>query len=190
MKNLKSIALALVVALGTLTATAQTSQKVDVAGSKINWVGKKVTGQHEGTINLKEGNLIFNGKKLVGGNFVVDMNSINTTDLKAGEGKEKLDGHLKADDFFGVEAHPTAALTFKSIGAKSKNTYTVNADLTIKGITKPITFDIVVNKNVAVAKLAVDRTKYDIKYGSGSFFEGLGDKTISDNFDLTVNLKF
>jgi polyisoprenoid-binding protein YceI len=118
------------------------------------------------------------------------MNSINTTDLKAGEGKEKLDGHLKADDFFGVEAHPTATLAFKSIGVKSKNTYTVNADLTIKGITKPITFDMVVNKDTATTKLAVDRTKYGIKYGSGSFFEGLGDKTISDNFDLSVSLKF
>lgn len=190
MKNLKSIALALVVALGTLTATAQTSKKVDIAQSKINWVGKKVTGQHSGTINIKEGNLIFNGKKLAGGNFTVDMTSINTTDLKAGEGKEKLDGHLKADDFFGVEANPTATLVFKSIGVKGKNVYTVNADLTIKGITKPITFDITVNKNDATAKLSVDRTKYDIKYGSGSFFEGLGDKAISDNFDLVVNLKF
>ncbi|MGH2664365.1 YceI family protein [Flavobacterium sp.] len=190
MKNLKSIALALVVALGTLTATAQTTKKVDLAKSKIDWVGKKVTGQHSGTINLKEASLIFNGKKLVGGNFTVDMTSINTTDLKAGEGKEKLDGHLKADDFFGVEAHPTATLVFKSLGLKSKNVYTVTADLTIKGITKPITFDILVNKNDATAKLSVDRTKYDIKYGSGSFFEGLGDKAILDNFDLVVNLKF
>ena len=189
MKNLKSIALALVVALGTLTASAQTSKKVDVAKSKINWTGKKFTGQHEGTINLKEGNLVFNGKKLVGGNFVVDMNTINTTDLKAGEGKEKLDGHLKADDFFGVANNPTSALVFKSIGAKSNNTYAVTADLTIKGITNPITFDVVVNKNVAVAKLAVDRTKYDIKYASVGF-GAVADKAISDNFDLVVNLKF
>lgn len=190
MKNLKSIALALVIALGTtLSASAQTTKKVDVAASKINWVGKKVTGEHSGTINLKEGALVFNGKKLVGGNFTVDMNSINTTDLE-GKGKSGLDGHLKADDFFGVEHHPTATLVFKSIGEKSKNNYTVNADLTIKGITKPITFDIAVNKDVATTKLAVDRTKYDIKYGSGSFFEGLGDKTISDNFDLAVSLKF
>ena len=189
MKNLKALALALVVALGTLSASAQTTKKVDVAASKVNWVGKKVTGQHNGTINLKEGFLVFNGKKLVGGNFTVDMNSINTTDLE-GKGKASLDGHLKADDFFGVEHFPTSELVFKNIGAKSKNTYAVTADLTIKGITKPITFDIVVNKNVATTKLAVDRTKYDIKYGSGNFFEGLGDKAISDTFDLVVNLKF
>ncbi|WP_300564673.1 YceI family protein [Flavobacterium sp.] len=189
MKNLKSIALALIIALGTLSATAQTTKKVDVAGSKINWVGKKVTGEHTGTINLKEGALVFKGKELVGGNFTADMNSINTTDLE-GKMKANLDGHLKADDFFGVDHFPTATLVFKSIGKKSKDTYTVTADLTIKGITKPITFDVLVNKNMATSKLAVDRTKYDIKYGSGSFFEGLGDKTISDNFDLVVNLKF
>jgi polyisoprenoid-binding protein YceI len=188
MKNLKTIAIALLVALGT-TVSAQT-KKVDVAKSNVNWVGKKVTGQHSGTISLKDGALVFTGKKLTGGNFTVDMTTINTTDLQAGKGKEDLDGHLKADDFFGTATHPTATLVFKSLGAKGKNTYAVTADLTIKAITKPVTFNIVVNKNVATAKLAVDRTKYDIKYGSGSFFEGLGDKTISDNFDLVVNLKF
>ncbi len=74
MKQLKSIALALVVAFGTVTASAQTTKKVDVAKSKITWVGKKVTGQHEGTIALKDGALVFKGKKLVGGNFTVDIN--------------------------------------------------------------------------------------------------------------------
>ena len=78
--------------------------------SSIAWVGKKVTGQHNGTINFSSGTLVFKGKVLKGGEFVVDMNSINTTDLQAGKGKEKLDGHLKADDFFGVEKYPTAKL--------------------------------------------------------------------------------
>jgi polyisoprenoid-binding protein YceI len=190
MKNFKTIALALVVTLSTLTVTAQKTKKVDAAKSSVNWVGKKMTGEHSGTINLKDGNLVFKGDKLVGGNFTVDMTSINTTDLKAEEGKDKLDGHLKADDFFGVAKHPTATLVFKSIGTKSKDTYTVTADLTIKAITKPVTFDIVVAKDSAKTTLLVDRTKYDIKYGSGTFFTDLGDKTISDNFDLTVNLKF
>lgn len=189
MKNLKSIALSLLVVFGTLAATAQTSKKIDVKGSKIAWTGKKVTGEHTGTINLSDGALAFKGSKLTGGTFTVDMNSMTSTDL-TGDYKAKLEGHLKSDDFFGVEAHPTATLVFKSIGEKSKDNYTVNADLTIKGVTKPITFDIVVVKNTATAKLSVDRTKYDIKYGSGSFFEGLGDKAISDNFDLVVSLKF
>ena len=90
MNSLKTITIALLLALGT-TLTAQTTKKVDASKSTNKWVGKKVTGQHSGTINLKDGALVFDGKKLVGGNFTVDMTSINTTDLKAGEGKEKLD---------------------------------------------------------------------------------------------------
>ena len=131
MKNLKSIALALV-AFVTFTATAQKSKKVDASKSTINWVGKKVTGAHEGTITLKEGTLIFKGKKLVGGNFTVDMTTINTTDLE-GKGKANLDGHLKSDDFFGVEKFPTATLVIKSLGEKGNGVYAVTADLTIKG---------------------------------------------------------
>lgn len=189
MKNLKTIAIALLVAFSTATVTAQ-AKKVDVAKSKITWVGKKVTGQHNGTVNLKEGTLIFKGSKLSGGNFTVDMNSISTYDLKAGEGKEKLDGHLKNDDFFGTDKYPTSTLVFKTIKDKGNNVYTVNADLTIKGKTNPITFDITVNGKTATTALKIDRTKYDIKYGSGSFFDNLGDKTINDDFDIAATLQF
>ncbi|PWA03902.1 YceI family protein [Flavobacterium psychrotolerans] len=189
MKNLKTIAIALLVAFSAATATAQT-KKIDVTKSTVNWLGKKVTGQHEGTINLKEGSLIFKGKKLKGGTFTVDMTSMTNTDMKAGEGKEKLEGHLKSADFFGTDKFQTSTLVFKTIAAKGKNVYTVTADLTIKDKTNPVTFDITVNKNTATTSLKVDRTKYDIKYGSGSFFDNLGDKAISDNFDLTVSLKF
>lgn len=187
MKNLKSIALALV-ALVTLSTTAQT-KKVDAAKSTINWVGKKVTGSHEGTINLKDGALVFKGKKLVGGNFTVDMTSINTTDLD-GKGKANLDGHLKSDDFFGTENFPTANLVFKKMIDKGNGVYGVSADLTIKGKTNDIGFEITVAANSATADLKIDRTKYDIKYGSGSFFSDLGDKTINDEFELKVKLAF
>lgn len=189
MKQLKSIALALVVVLGTMTASAQTTKKVDAAKSKITWIGKKFTGQHDGTVGLKDGALVFKGKKLAGGNFTVDMNSIIVTDLEAGKGKEKLEGHLNADDFFGVEKFPTSKLVFKTIGTKSNNTYAITADLTIKDITQPITFDIVVDKNVATAKLMIDRTKYDIKYASVGF-GAVADKAINDEFELNVNLVF
>lgn len=131
MKNFKTIAIALLVAFGTVTASAQ-DKAVDVKKSTINWVGKKVTGQHEGTVSLKEGELAFKSKKLVGGNFTIDMNSITVTDLKAGQGKEKLEGHLKAEDFFGTANHPTSKLNFTNVKAKSANVYTVTADLTIK----------------------------------------------------------
>ena len=189
MKNLKTIAIALLVTFGTTVATAQ-KKTIDVEKSKINWVGKKVTGEHSGTINFKEGTLILQGGKLMGGNFTVNMTTIAVTDLKPGQGKEKLEGHLKADDFFGTEKFTTAAIEFKKVTPKAKGTYTVNADLTIKGITKPVAFDMTVTNNTATSSFKVDRTKYDIKYGSGSFFDNLGDKVISDEFDLTVNLQF
>jgi len=97
MKNFKTIALALVVALGTFSATAQ-NKKINVEKSSIKWVGKKVTGQHDGTINFGSGTLVFEGKKLKGGSFEVNMTSIAVSDLEAGKGKEKLEGHLKSGD--------------------------------------------------------------------------------------------
>ena len=188
MKNLKSIALALV-AFVSFATTAQTSKKVDASKSTINWVGKKVTGSHEGTITLKEGALIFKGKKVVGGNFTVDMTTINTTDLD-GKGKANLDGHLKSDDFFGVEKFPTATLVIKSLGEKGNGVYVVTADLTIKGKTESIKFDLTVTGNTASTTLKVDRTKYDITYKSGNFFSDLGDNIIYDEFELKVKLVF
>ncbi|SHG12678.1 Polyisoprenoid-binding protein YceI [Flavobacterium fluvii] len=188
MKNLKSIALALVVVLSTTLASAQT-KKIDVKTSSIEWLGKKVTGQHNGTVNFKEGAVVFKGKKLVGGSFTVDVASLTATDL-SGEYLGKLNGHLKADDFFGTDKFPTATLVIKKIGAKSANVYTATADLTIKGITQPVTFDITVNGNTATTTFNVDRTKYGIKYNSKSFFDTIGDKAIYDEFELKVALKF
>lgn len=189
MKNLKTIALALFVAVSTLTVSAQ-NKKINLEKSKITWVGKKVTGQHDGTINFNSGTLVFEKNKLKGGSFVVDMNSIAVADLAAGKGKEKLEGHLKADDFFGVDKFGTSTLEFKKIAAKGSDIYTVTADLTIKGKTLPVTFDLAIGVGTARTSFKVDRTKYDIKYGSGSFFDNLGDKAIDDNFELTVNLVY
>lgn len=189
MKNLKTIALALFVAVSTLTVSAQ-NKKINLEKSKITWVGKKVTGQHDGTINFNSGTLVFEKNKLKGGSFVVDMNSITVADLAAGKGKEKLEGHLKADDFFGVDKFGTSTLEFKKIATKGSDIYTVTADLTIKGKTLPVTFDIATGAGTARTSFKVDRTKYDIKYGSGSFFDNLGDKAIDDNFELTVTLVY
>lgn len=189
MKNLKTIAIALLLVLGNTVSNAQT-KKIDAATSKITWLGKKVTGQHGGTINIKEGNLVFAGKKLTGGTVNVDMTSLVCTDLKAGEGKEKIEGHLKSEDFFGTEKFQTSKIVFKKVVASGKNSYTVTADLSIKEKTNPITFELTVIGNNAAAALKVDRTKYDIKYGSGSFFDNLGDRAISDEFELNVALQF
>ena len=179
-----------VVSLSAFTTIKPVTYTVDAAKSTITWVGKKVTGQHTGTVGIKDGVLSFKGGKVTGGNFTVDMNSIAVTDLKAGEGKEKLEGHLKAEDFFGTDKFATSKLVFKTVKTKSANVYTVTADLTIKGITKPVTFDLNTTKNTATTKFNIDRTKYDIKYGSKSFFEGIGDKAIYDEFEVTVNLQF
>lgn len=188
MKNLKSLALALSVVFSVVTTTAQT-KKIDASKSTINWVGKKVTGEHSGTVNFKDGAVVLKGNKLAGGTFTVDMTSLTATDLQ-GEYQGKLNGHLKSEDFFGTEKFPTATLVMKKIGTKSANVYTVVADLTIKGITKPVTFDMTVNGTTATSTFKVDRTKYDIKYNSASIFSAIGDKAISDEFELAIALKF
>ncbi|MDF4204537.1 YceI family protein [Maribacter sp. SA7] len=189
----KSLLSLVFVAVFGYTATASTpieseKKEVKVSESTVTWKGYKVTGSHEGTINLKSGHLEMKGKKLIGGEFVIDMTSISCSDLQAGQGKEKLEGHLQSADFFGVENNPTSKLVFTSVKAMNDNSYTVTGDLTIKGITKPVTLVVSMFENKATATLKVDRTKFDIKYGSGSFFDNLGDKAIYDDFDLVVDL--
>lgn len=162
---------------------------VKTSESKVTWKAYKVTGSHTGTVDLKEGALIFDEGTLTGGEFSVDMTSLISTDLE-GEYKEKLEGHLKSDDFFGVSENPTSKLVFTEVKATGKNSYEVTGDLTIKGITKPVTFDVSIYGNKATATMKIDRAQYNVRYGSGSFFENLGDKTIYDEFDLVVDLEF
>ena len=164
-------------------------KEVSITKSSVTWKGYKVTGSHTGTIALKSGSLSFEDSKLVGGAFVMDMNSIACTDLE-GVYKGKLEGHLKSDDFFGVENNPTARLVFTNVTAGDKGVYTVKGDLTIKGKTNNVLFDLTVNEHNATTTLKINRAKYDVKYGSTSFFEGLKDKAIYDEFDLQVNLEF
>ena len=176
------------ISLTLFAFTTQITKEVNTESSVVKWTGYKVTGQHEGTIMIKKGSLTFKNNVLVGGKFVIDMSTINTTDLE-GDYKKKLDGHLKDDDFFGVEKHKTASLVFTSLKQNGTN-YLVNADLTIKGITNKVKFKMQVLENSAIADLKIDRTKYDIKYGSASFFDDLKDRAIYDEFDLNVNLSF
>ncbi|WP_299765563.1 YceI family protein [uncultured Dokdonia sp.] len=192
MKNsIKNIASIVLVALFTLSFTTpeETKKEVKAAESSVVWKGYKVTGSHEGTIAIKNGSLIFNDSKLTGGSFMIDMRSIANTDLE-GEYKGKLEGHLKSDDFFGVEKFPTASLVFTKVNATGKNSYEVTGNITIKGHTEVITLDLSVYGNKATASLKIDRTKFDVRYGSTSFFDGLKDKAIYDEFDLVVDLVF
>lgn len=181
---------AIILAIAMATAGVSTEKKVDVVNSKITWTGHKVTGQHDGVIQLEKGTLMFNDKQqLTGGTFTMDMSTLTVTDLE-GDSKGKLEGHLKSEDFFGTEKHTKSTFVITKVEGKDGK-YKVTGDLTIKGITNPTTFDMMVkDNNTATANLKIDRTKYDIKYGSASFFDGLKDKAIYDEFDLNVNLKF
>lgn len=191
---MRKLLLGLIVFAAANTFAAKPSKnvsfKVDANKSKVEWLAKKVTGQHNGTVVLTNGNLVLAGDKITSGSFTIDMKSIVCLDL-TGEWNEKLVGHLKSDDFFSVENNPTAKFDITKVVEKAGNT-TVEGNLTIKGITKPISFPASISKKgdvvVAIATIKVDRTKFDIKYGSKSFIEGIGDKAIDDDFELKVNL--
>lgn len=188
-KTILSLALTVVFGFTAIANPINGEKKaVKVDESTVTWKAYKVTGSHTGTIALKSGALEFDGDKLTGGEFVVDMTSITNTDLE-GDYKGKLEGHLNSDDFFGTATNPTSSLVFTEVKASGKNSYNVTGDLTIKGITKPVTFDVSIYGSKATATLKVDRAAYDVKYGSGSFFDNLGDKTIYDEFDLVVDLQ-
>ncbi len=163
------------------------SQKVKE--STISWKGYKVTGSHEGLINLESGELVYNESgELTGGNFVLNMNSITCTDLE-GEYKGKLEGHLKSEDFFAVESFPKATLDITKVSSRGViGSYKVVADLTIKGITKPIKFNVTTEEKTLNAAITVDRSEYNVQYGSGSFFDQLGDNTIYDEFEIEIEL--
>ncbi len=165
---------------------------VNTSESKVAWLGKKVTGQHNGTVQISDGTLEIVNGKLKGGSFTIDMKSIIVLDLQDAEYNQKLKGHLKSDDFFGVEKHPKSTLVIKSVKEKSNNKYDVKGDITIKGITKTVEFSAEVNlidsKAVASASITIDRSQFGVKYGSGAFFDNLGDKMIYDDFVLDITL--
>lgn len=169
-----------------------TNYVVDTKTTTSSWLAKKVTGQHEGGISMSSGTINVDHGTIKGGNFVFDMNSITCTDLKDAEWNGKLIGHLKSDDFFSVEKNPTVKFELTKATLKSENNYDVTGKLTIKGITNEITFPALIKmdatKMVTVAKIMVNRTKFDIKYGSKSFIEGIGDKAIDDEFELSINV--
>ena len=166
---------------------AQDKLNADTEKTKLLWLGEKVTGQHTGTINLQSGWLNWQDNKIVSGEFNIDMKS-----LKESESNEKFEGHIKSDDFFGVEKFPTSKLVITGSTPFDKGTGVVSGTLTIKGVTNPIEFKTTMQKKDDgvwfFANIVVDRTKYNVRYGSGSFFDNLGDKTIYDEFKLKVNL--
>ena len=165
---------------------------IDTEQSQITWKGYKVLGSHTGYVNIKNGDFQMQDGALVGGSFMIDMNSITCTDLE-GEYADKLVGHLKSNDFFGVANYPTANFNITQVISRgTPGSYKIVGELTIKEKTQEIKFNANVSeengKKVAVADVTIDRSDFDVRYGSGSFFDNLGDNTIYDEFDLSIRL--
>lgn len=195
---MKKLALTLTAAVFGITAIAGEPAKkvtVDTDNSNLEWVGEKVTGKHWGTVNITKGYFDTDGDEITGGEVHVDMTSITVNDMK-GDNKQKLEGHLKSDDFFSVEKHNTTTFVLKNAKKKSNlkngNTHELKGDLTIKGITETVTFPARVTMEDGemnmYASFELDRTRWDVRYGSGSFFDDLGDKTIYDDFQIKFNV--
>ena len=159
--------------------------KIVSALSNIDWTGRKVTGAHNGTIAIKEGELVLNENKLAGGKVIVDVASIKILDVTDPTTNAQFAGHLASDDFFSTEKYPEATLEITSVSGEH-----AEGNLTIKGITHPIGFDASVKFDrdavVATGKLVIDRTKYGMRFRSGSFFKDLGDTLIYNDFVLNI----
>ena len=167
---------------------------MDNDNSSIKWTGRELsTKSHYGSLQMKNGSLTVNTDGTVNGIIKIDMTTIDCEDLQ-GRSKASLERHLRSDDFFSVESHPIATLTFKSeggIGAGNKLAF--NGDLEIKGISHPISFESEV-KNVdpkvnALVDMTFDRSKYNVRFRSGTFFQNLGDKLIYDDIEISVDIR-
>lgn len=186
------------IAIATVAVAAPTQKvAVDTQVSGVEWLGKKVLGQHNGTIRLKSGEVKIENGAPVSGKFEVDMQSIFVSDIKDAKDNQKLTGHLKSDDFFGVSLFPVTLVEltkFEPIqnAAPGQPNYNVSGNVSIKGVSQPIAFPATIDmkdgKATAKAAITLDRTKFGVRYGSNKFFDNLGDRVISDNFDVTVNV--
>ena len=173
------------------------SFNIDTTKSKVNWLAKKVTGQHNGTIKVVSGELKTEDGKVVAGKFDIDLNSINILDLTDPAVNAKLLGHLKSDDFFSTATHPKGTFEITSVepltgAADGKSNALVKGNLTLMGIAKPVEFPAVIKTEgdvlTASGAVELDRTLWDIRYGSGKFFPGIGDKMIYDTFKVEFAL--
>ncbi|MCF2505472.1 YceI family protein [Dyadobacter sp. CY107] len=165
---------------------------VEGSQSSIDWTGKKVTGAHNGTIDIKAGELLLNDGKLAGGNFVIDTTSIKILDITDPGYNAQFASHLFSADFFSTEDFPEAQFLITEADHLAGEGYLITGDLTIKGITHEISFRAEVHVSgdriTAAGKIVVDRTHYDMKFRSGNFFTNLGDTLIYNEFELEVQL--
>lgn len=193
-KNIsKTISLALI--LFSFAIHAQNEFKANTSNSKINWKGFKPTGEHYGTIMITDSHFkVNNNNQIVGGEFNINMNSIVDLDMAAdNKYNAKLVKHLKSDDFFGVEKHPIAKFKITEVDVKGDKTL-IKGNLTIKEITNPVSF--LASVNITNNKLTlksdnfkIDRSKWNIKYKSKSFFKNLADKFIYDDMEISIEVE-
>lgn len=194
----KKILLGFAFVLGTLilntNVSAQKIMDLDLEKSKVEWFGKKVTGVHNGSVILKSGSLEMKGARIVGGEFVMDMTTIKNTDIESDKYRNNLETHLRSDDFFGVAKFPESKFVIKESINLEEGMTLVKGELSIKGITKPLEFKLSSHKHGDLfhvsGTIVIDRTQFNIKYGSGSFFDNLGDRTINNDFELKFDLMF
>jgi len=171
---------------------APATLKINKSESTVTWKAKKVTGEHFGKVPLNDSNLDYTNGRITGGSFEIDMTALTVEDITDATSNKRLTDHLKSDDFFSVANHGKSS--FKITEAKTSNgkDYEIKGNLTIKGMTQPVSFpakvETVGNKVIATAKIIFDRTKYDIKYRSGNYFENLADRLIYDDVELDVKL--
>jgi polyisoprenoid-binding protein YceI len=170
---------------------AVVTYKVDLGQSTVAWKAAKVTGTHNGTVKVKSGELVFTDGLLTGGVFAIDMTTIDCNDLQ-GEWKDKLVGHLKSADFFDVQNYPVSTFTITRVIPQGTGRYKVEGSIEIKKFKKDARFVATVTESEGVVKanttIQLDHTDYEIKYGSNTFFGNLGDKTIYDEFDMSISL--
>ena len=172
--------------------TEATKFMVDKDASQIEWTGFKPTGQHSGILHLDSGVVKVDGDKITG-TFLIDMNSISVTDIPVEEeANAKLAGHLKSDDFFNAEVYPTSAFEITGFELKDGKGM-LSGNLKMKDVENNITIPVSINDNGDTLTLksetfTIDRSKWNVKYGSKSFFDDLGDKFINDDFELQITL--
>jgi polyisoprenoid-binding protein YceI len=172
-----------------VSLTMLSAQSIDLDQSTLEWTGKKITGEHTGNISIQEANFQYEDGKLISGVIVINMQSITCTDLE-GEKAQNLVGHLMSDDFFDAEGFPEAELTFNDVRNVEGDSYLLKGELAIKGNIEPIEFYANLSDSEANATIKIDRTKFDIRYGSASFFDTLGDKAIADLFEIKAHLVY
>lgn len=177
----------------TVAADVESTLSVDASQSYVKWIGSKIVGGgHHGVVNIKSGEVELSGQTVVGGSVIVDMRSISSEDL-TGEAKGKLEGHLKSGDFFDVENYPEARFEATSIQQDSDSLYTVSGNLTIRDITKNISVKAILSESgqgysVTVPSFSIDRTEWNIVYGSSKLTDKAKDAVIKDEIELEVYL--